>query len=342
MTHERLIDTRTFGERMRQRVLNLDTQEVLIARIEGSDQEIDLSDPPNCGGLGRIRHFRRVSGSDWPSNPLPLDPAHRALSLPPADMVRAQVFQLAACAWRCWYCYVPFNLLNGDSSRGVWMNATKLVGLFAEEPDRPTVIDLSGGSPDLAPEWVGWIMDALEKAGLADATYLWSDDNLSTDYVFSHLSDCDRRRLAQYRNYGRVCCFKGFDPESFAFNTGAEASGYEAQFDLFKRYLALGLDLYGYVTLTGPNIRTSEHGVRSLIEKLRTIDEALPLRVVPLKVDNFTPTRERDSRRSEERFSVGAEVQRAAIEIWRAELERIYSNAERSLPICDVPIGVRR
>src|SRR6266849_5465208 len=78
----------------------------------------------------------------WPENPLPIDPASKALGLPRADRLQAQVFQNAACAWRCWYCYVPYNLLSGDATRGEWVTAEKLVRLYAEEENRPSIIDL--------------------------------------------------------------------------------------------------------------------------------------------------------------------------------------------------------
>jgi organic radical activating enzyme len=102
--------------------------------------------------------------------------------------MEAQVFQNAACAWRCWYCFVPYNLLNADPKRSAWLSAEELVALYKHDEQRPQIIDLSGGSPDLVPEWVPWMMQALSSAGLDRATYLWSDDNLSTRYLFEKLS----------------------------------------------------------------------------------------------------------------------------------------------------------
>jgi len=247
----KLIETARTADLLRSRVLRQEPNEVLISRLAGSDQEEDLTKPPNCGGIGRIRHFRRDTSGGWPPNSLPIDPACKALGLGAVDVMEAQLFQNAACAWRCWYCYVPFDLLAANPKRGEWMTADNLVDRYSDTPNRPLIIDLSGGSPDLTPEWVVWMMDALEERGLANSTYLWSDDNLSTDYVFSKLSPGDRLRLATYRNYGRVCCFKGFDEESFSFNTGADSLCFDRQFELFKAYVDLGLDLYAYATFTG-------------------------------------------------------------------------------------------
>ena len=341
MSTVRLIDSASFAATLRARIIRPATQEILVSRVAGSDQEQDLTLPPNCGGLGRIHHFRRRTSLGWPENPLPIDPATKALGLQSTDILTAQVFQNAACAWRCWYCFVPFNLLAGDASRGEWVTAERLIALYADEPKPPRIIDLSGGSPDLTPEWVVWMMEAINNAGLMESTYLWSDDNLSTDYVFTVLDDKARQRLASHRNYGRVCCFKGFDAASFTFNTQAESVGYDHQFEIFRRYLELGIDLYGYVTLTGSDLGTVSSGVRDLVDRLRSIHEALPLRVVPLKIENFTPTSERDQHRAARRLGIATAVQEAAIERWNLELERNYTVAERALNITEVPLRKR-
>jgi uncharacterized Fe-S cluster-containing radical SAM superfamily protein len=325
-----LIETSSFAATMRRKVIRPDSREILIARLAGSDQEQDLTLPANCGGLGRIRHFLRPTALGWPQNSLPIDPASKALGLPRSDRLQAQVFQNAACAWRCWYCYVPFNLLSGDASRGDWATPEKLIALYTQEDDRPSVIDLSGGSPDLTPEWVPWMMKEL-----AETTYLWSDDNLSTDYVFTKLEDEDRQTLANYRNYGRVCCIKGFDAASFAFNTIADSSGYNYQFEILQRYMRLRIDLYGYVTLTGNDLSAVDAGVSDLFNRLCSIHEAFPLRVVPLKIDNYATTASR-SKDDDQRFALADAVQSAAIERWNFELQRRYSVAERAMNIADV------
>lgn len=331
------IDTITFARAMREKIIRPDSRELLIAKLTGSDQEQDLTLPANCDGLGRIRHFNRIGSLYWPENPLPIDPASKALGLPRVDRLQAQVFQNAACAWRCWYCYVPYNLLSGDPSRGRWMTADALVKLYASEATRPAVIDLSGGSPDLTPEWIPWMMRSLEDAGLSETTYLWSDDNLSTDYLFSVMSEEDRRTLIGYRNYGRVCCLKGFDAASFSFNTTATAEGFDSQFEILARYLRLGIDLYGYVTLTGNDPAAAKTGVPRLIDRLQALSESFPLRVVPLEIISFTPTDKR-SKGADDRSALTDRVQRDAIDIWSQELKRRYSKSDLIRNIADVPL----
>ena len=208
-----LIDTDDWSSQWRRAGIDVDGKRILVTNFLGSDQEPDLTEPANCGGLGRIRHFKRTTSQGWPSNPLPIEPARKALGAPPVDSLRAQVFQNAVCNWRCWYCFVPFNLLSANPEHSQWVTARELIDLYLEQPGRPAVIDLTGGQPDLTPEWVPWMIREIQTRGLENDVYLWSDDNLSTDYFWRYLRDDDIELLRDAKNYGRVACFKGFDEE---------------------------------------------------------------------------------------------------------------------------------
>ncbi|MFB2878682.1 hypothetical protein [Floridanema aerugineum] len=173
------INTEALSARYRAASVDLSGKRLLITNFLNTEQEKDLTEPPNCGGVGRIRHFRRTLGNPgWPLNPLPIDPACKALSLPSTDMIRAQVFQYAACNWRCWYCYVPFELLSANPDYSDWLSPATLIHRYLAQPDPPPIIDLTGGQPDLVPEWVPWMMAELKNRGLERQVYLWSDDNL--------------------------------------------------------------------------------------------------------------------------------------------------------------------
>ena len=276
-------------ELMRARCLNTDRQQVLLSMISGSAQEADLSVAPNCAGLGRIRHFRaEYDGGPFPPNPLPIVPAAQWLGLRPTGSAIAQVFQIAGCAWRCWYCYVPFNMLAGDPKRARWLDAREMVNLYAAEPDRPAILDLSGGSPDIAPEWIAWTLDAIAERGLSEGTYVWSDDNLSSDLLLRPEMRTVLNRVAGRRGYGRACCLKGYDAGSFSFNTGAAPEGWERQLEILAGYARAGIDVYGYVTLTGPPGAQARDAVLRLLDRLQAMDPTLPLRVVPLRVTEFS------------------------------------------------------
>lgn len=330
-----MINTDRFSEHLRARAVDVGTQRLLIANLHGSDQESDLALPPNCQGFGRVHHFRRRTNPGWPENPLPIDPASRALGLPRRDSMRAQVFQNAACNWRCWYCYVDFDLLSANPKHSAFLSATELVDWYAQLPERPEIIDLSGGQPDLVPEWILWMMHALSDRGLDQQTFLWSDDNLSNDYFWRFLSSQQQSEIAQYRNYARVCCFKGFDSESFSFNTDAHSDLFARQFELFSRLLSNGIDLYAYVTLTGPSLRDVATKVAEFCDKLQAIHPNLPLRTIPLEIRSFKPV----SVRMGTLPAVVEAVQKMAVEAWICELERRFSSELRVRSICDIPLS---
>jgi hypothetical protein len=96
------IDTDAYSRQLRGRAVDMAARTLMIADLSGTAQEDDLTEPVNCGGYGRIRHFRRAASSGWPPNPLPIDPAACALGLPAGlESLTAQVFQNAACQWPC-------------------------------------------------------------------------------------------------------------------------------------------------------------------------------------------------------------------------------------------------
>src|SRR4051812_21543475 len=113
----RTIETDSYSAKMRERGVDRAERRILISDLRHSEQAEDLSEPLNCGGYGRVRHFHRETAEGWPENPLPIDPASLSLGLERKGTLRAQVFQNAVCNWRCWYCYVDFPLLSGNSDR---------------------------------------------------------------------------------------------------------------------------------------------------------------------------------------------------------------------------------
>ena len=325
------INTAETAKKYRAKILDGAARSVLISRLAASEQAGDLTVPANCSGFGRIRHFRRGGDGLWPANPLPLDPAAKALGLPRTDALEAQVFQNAACAWRCWYCFVPYNLLSGDERRAKWMTADEMVDLLLAEVDHPRVIDLTGGSPDLTPEWVAWFMDALMKRRLENHYYLWSDDNLSTDFYWE-MNEEERELIEHYPMYGRVACFKGFDAQSFSFNTGADADQFDRQLARFSKLAKSGIDLYAYVTVTSPAQPALDERVDAFIDRLRTIHHNLPLRTVPLRIQEFSPVASRlDAARIE-----ALHEQDHAIAAWNNGLLKRYTTTELEMPITEV------
>ena len=332
------INTARTSSLLRKRAVDVEARRLLVSRLAGSDQAADLTVPANCGGFGRVRHFRMTTAAGWPDNPLPIVPACRAFGIDVPEVMTAQVFQNAACNWRCWYCYVPFNLLSADEARSAWLGPDDLVELYKAEPDRPKVLDLSGGSPDLVPEWLPWIMEALTDAGIAAETYLWSDDNLSTHYLFEKLTERQLDTVRAYRMYGRVGCFKGIDEESFTFNTGAMAADFHQQFEIMRSLLQLGIDVYAYVTLTTASSEGIPRRIACFVDALQELDANLPLRTIPLQIRMFSPVGPRldDSRR------LAMDLQNVAVAAWNAEITGRYPERLRGRSIADIPLQHRR
>lgn len=328
------LNSEEMANRYRAKALDVTGRRILMTRFTGTEQEQDLSVPANCNGFGRIRHFRRTRISSWPSNPLPIDPALHFLRIPAGDGIDAQVFQNAVCNWRCWYCFVPFTLLDANSNHSSMVSVADLIGLWAAQPDPPVMIDLTGGQPEIVPEWIVWTMEEIRARGLEGKVYLWSDDNLSTDFFWTALSAAQRDTVKGFAGYGRVCCFKGFDSESFSFNTNAAPSEFSLQFDRAARLINLGVDLYGYATFTCPNIIDLRSKISAFIDRLRRLSDLLPLRVVPLHIESFTPT----AGRLNILRSQALDNQQAAVEEWMECLGRIYPSSVRDRPIYSVPL----
>lgn len=330
------LDTDKVSAAYRRKCVRLNEKKLLVSNFRGTGQAEDLAKPPNCGGFGRVRHFRREADPRWVPNPLPIDPACRALGKDPGEALHAQVFQNAACNWRCWYCFVPFNMLSASEERAEWVTAENLIDLYLAEQDRPPMIDLTGGQPELVPEWVPWTMRALRDRSLEGKVFLWSDDNLSTDYFWSKLSDEDRELVASFQGYGRVGCFKGFDEHSFSFNTKAAPALFDRQFDLMRRYLETRIDLYAYTTFTTLIADGIEDAMKRFVDRLQGLHPSLPLRTVPLKVGTFGVVKKRLAV-NDARYAA-AEHQKRAIDAWRRELDERFSSAERAVPITDVSL----
>ena len=331
------INTDEFSRKLRSEGLDLERKQILVTNFLNTEQEKDLQVPPNCGGLGRIRHFSRTTSDGWPPNPLPIDPACKALGTVPGEQLRAQVFQNAVCNWRCWYCFVPFGLLSANRRHSQWVTAADLLDLHLKQACPPQVIDLTGGQPDLTPEWVPWMLDEIRSRSLEKRIYVWSDDNLSTDFFWRYLSDSQLRLIVDAKNYGRVCCFKGFDEESFSFNTRAEGHLFSRQFELFQRFLELGIDVYAYVTLTSPTAEHISDRVVKFMDKLQLLHPNLPLRTVPLEVEVFTTVSRRLNGANERALN----NQEAAVEVWNRQIEERFSIDERSKTITEISLSTR-
>jgi hypothetical protein len=104
-----------------------------------------------------------------------------------------------------------------------------------------------------------------------------------------------------------------------------------------RRVLTLGLDVYGYVTLTSPESDALADHMARFVDRLQQMDVNLPLRLIPLEIRQFNPVTSRmdDQRRA------SLNVQQDAIAAWNFELESRFDAELRTSAITTVPLHSR-
>lgn len=321
------------AEKLRERAVDLKGRKFLMAKFDGSKQKTDISLPINCRGFGRIHHFRYQVDPEWISDPLPTCPATNFLGIKKIDVLLVQVFQLAICNFNCWYCFVDYKLRSASGKFSEFVTAKQLIQWMLDESVNSQVIDLSGGQPDLVPEYPLWFLQARSELGLDHTHYIWVDDNLSTDYMWRYLNDADIEHMLNAKGFSRVGCLKGFDPESFAFNTGTNGQFFNRQLDLLSRLVRAGFDQYGYITLTTLNRDNVESKIARLFDKIQTnIHENFPLRIVPLRIYELNANSKRYIKQAEEN-------QFYILEMWQAEMQKRFSSSQLAGPISEINIS---
>ncbi|MCX6719996.1 MAG: radical SAM protein [Candidatus Staskawiczbacteria bacterium] len=328
----KILNSERMSEQLRVKSIDFKLKTIRMAKLTGSLQESDLSSPLNCGGFGRVHHFRMGNDPKWIKDPLPTVPVCKYFDVPTSDVMLAQVFQLAACDFRCWYCFVDYSMLSADSVRSEFVSPKNLLEMMTRENVGSKIIDLSGGQPDIVPEYVLWFIEARAELGMEKSHFVWVDDNLSTDFLWKHLSEEQLSFLVNAPGFARVGCIKGFDAESFAFNTRADESLFDRQIDILSRLVKTGFDQYGYITLTATNINAAQEKISRLLDEIQNkIHPNFPLRIVPLRIFQFGANAERYNKQAEEN-------QFRVLDAWMSEMQKRFVSSQLSTPITEVEI----
>ena len=178
------------------------------------------------------------------------------------------------------------------------------------------------------------MMESLKEYGINHNVLLWSDDNLSTDFFWRFLTDKQIEFYSTYKNYSKVCCFKGIDENSYLLNTNSKHTSLSSQFQLFNAYLTLGIDLYGYITLTSPSNTDFHITISKLFDKFQSIHENLPLRIIPLKIELYNPVKVRFKHIYQD-LLYGQEL---AMEQWLKQISNRFSSTMTNTPITEINI----
>lgn len=310
---------------------------VLIADLRGSAEADDAYTQINCGGLGRIRIFETYAFHADTKDPIENRRTRAFLCQRrlTEERVRTQVFQLAGCTWRCWYCYVDEDRLSGNPRLGRWLSSKELVDLFEKEVEPASVLDLSGGQPDLVPQWPVDVLRELAGRPALSTVHVRSEDNLTGRLITDVLTIADVDFLSQSQNYTRIGCFKGFSEDSFSFNTRALGSLYERQFECAKDILSARIPFFAYATFTFNTAQDLGAEMEKFVDRLQEIHVNLPLRVVPLQVTPASTWLARDT----EQFQRIREIEQDAVAAWTSEIISRFSPDHRSLDIRDVSLA---
>jgi len=322
------------GLELRDRILNQENQSILIARLKNSTQSQDYNTKLNSDDFSRIRVFRKFTfhGTGGAPDVESRDRAMLIYGYLNSKDTQSFVFQLAGCSWRCWYCYVDYKQLSGNLDTGEFLTTDQMVEIFKKERGNVDILDLSGGQPDLVPEWTLWILKSLEKSNLKGQVHIRSEDNLSNDFIWRFLSKEERRYISLYPNYTRIGCFKGFDNESFHFNTGDDCQMFERQFMIMNSLIQEGFNMYSYVTFTCNDGADMEKRIGKFVDRLQDIDRNLPLRVIPLLIHDFSALKSRKQQITE----TVKHNEKLALEAWLRCLEFRYTKHERLVPLSEV------
>ena len=279
----------------------------------------------NCNGYGRIRVFQRSKESDWVNNPLPFNPYANSMGKEVMDELPVQVFQVAKCNLNCWWCFIPDEFKNCNIDHCKWFSVDELLELFIRDGKQTAnIIDLSGGNPELVPEFVLHFMKGLDKLHLSDEVYLWSDDVLTSDYLFTKLTNSQIQYMVQYQHYGKVACFKGIDDASYCFNICSRTSFLNQQLINAKKYIDLGFDIYFYIVLTLSDMNCINKRISIFFDQLQKIAYYLPLRVVPIKIKKFA-TNEHRINPIRNRSIIN---QKEALLAWQEEISKRFNSCE--------------
>jgi len=319
------------AESLRNRILKHNQRSIRLASLLNTSQTTDIGRPIILDGYGRIHCFSELEKGDWITDPLPTIPASKRLKCNPELVRNARVLQLSACNLRCWYCFVDYDSLSPDSPSAKDYQISDIISSLTNNSTDPFVLDLSGGNPGLVPEWVWWTIKELQDQDIENV-YVWVDDNLTVNFYSKYLSQNQIREIADYPRFGSVGCFKGFDDLSFSFNTGLVRELFNEQFAVFKDLLSFGWDIYGYVTFTTDIQSNIRRRIALFIDKLQDIDENLPLRVIPLEIKPYTPTRMRMNYSRE----LAIKVQYEALNYWNEEIIKRFPSDLINQPICDI------
>jgi len=290
------------GEKLRKKLIKGD--KVMLANF---GKTLQAKDSFRAGKIEsdyfRIKKYRKPGKKDYFEGE-PAGIASVKLGIFKEECNTVFLAQVNACNLRCWYCYVDEKNLQANPVYGKWITADEMLYYFltvsrltqhAKDPnDRVNILRLSGGEAFLNPKLIYDTVQSIKKiAGLEKKLYLWADCNLATgDFFWKYLTRKQIDEIRNFKNLGICVCYKGFDKESFHYNTGAQPKFFNQQFLMHRRLIEEDFDVYSYIypvsIFSATDLeRIDEISIEYLVQKMDTFIRRLQKNVsyyAPLRV----------------------------------------------------------
>lgn len=180
----------------------------------------------------------------------------------------AAITHVAACNFRCSYCYVDYRLLAGDHARRttageIVTNFVDIRRRLAEDGQWLSILRVSGGEPLLAPDLITEVHQQLDSRGLLDSCMVKVESNLSAlPYSYGRL---DRNSRAALRDVS----------PQITLHATLHAKPGERDWPLVRQGLALAVDLGMdvYPAIGGADWTTAD--MRALFDALQPVARGL-------------------------------------------------------------------
>lgn len=269
---------------MRDNVYRESDGSALFANLLGTKEAEDSYHQINHGGFGRVRNFKNFlfhvetdirerrkffrlnAAGEW------------------CSQFQSQVFQIGICTLKCWYCFVDRENLDGTNPYSAYLKPKDILQMFLESWPNIRNLDISGGSPDLCPEFVLELLCEIERAGLKEKITIWVESNLDVNY-YCKLPRKKIEYMAAFPNFHLLCSLKGWDSPSVAFNTRNTAS-FDQQLDGLRFFYQHNFSLSVYLVFVGKTIANNKE-VTELFNQLKRISRKLPEQCIPIYIKKF-------------------------------------------------------
>jgi len=245
------------------------------------------------------------------------------------------IVQIGICNFRCFYCYVDYKYLSGQSVVNV--SAAKIVDEFlhkrndlAKSGVKLNVLRISGGEPLLVPDLTLKCLDLIREKGLSDEICIKTETNLSPlvpdstgTSLFEQWVDVDR--LKEHHNFIMHPTFHGINKDSLERISTAKWDSYEMMEAALRKLIELEIEFFPSF---GSNVVSTEE-VADFFRFCKGVHKNLPGRIAVRKFDlgYSAPQARKNGQRDVQTYD-----QTAVLELWNSLMKQEYSVGYGEVP----------